>query len=389
MTSCSYCRKSFQSTLPARGATATWNLLQSPIMYFNPRSPRGERRKGKRGHRHADRFQSTLPARGATLGVIHHLLGDGISIHAPREGSDLTPPTLPSPTTYFNPRSPRGERRFQPPEFYIQFFISIHAPREGSDGGAPGGHGRGPISIHAPREGSDIPGTSMCCLMTDFNPRSPRGERRDKATQAGVFDDFNPRSPRGERPVRLVPLKISLRFQSTLPARGATCGETIENPYKAISIHAPREGSDAQLMREADNGEDFNPRSPRGERLTDPKIHEMANPFQSTLPARGATLPGLRYSSRPGRISIHAPREGSDIISRSKRSRPAVFQSTLPARGATRPPPRQPGAGGISIHAPREGSDKRVSDSEMGEAISIHAPREGSDSWPAPLTPQN
>ena len=34
--------------------------------------------------------------------------------------------------------------------------ISIHAPREGSDvRGRPAGHGAACISIHAPREGSD------------------------------------------------------------------------------------------------------------------------------------------------------------------------------------------------------------------------------------------
>ena len=29
-----------------------------------------------------------------------------ISIHAPREGSDLSDPTVPAPCYYFNPRSP-------------------------------------------------------------------------------------------------------------------------------------------------------------------------------------------------------------------------------------------------------------------------------------------
>ena len=57
--------------------------------------------------------------------------------------------------------------------------ISIHAPREGSD--VPRGHGglhHGGISIHAPREGSDL--MAMATAITSlsyFNPRSPRGER--------------------------------------------------------------------------------------------------------------------------------------------------------------------------------------------------------------------
>ena len=61
----------------------------------------------------------------------------------------------------------------------------------------------------------------------------------------------------------------------------------------AISIHAPREGSDAVdvVLSGVDNLH-FYPRSPRGER-----------------PA--ALAPAGRYG-----ISIHAPREGSDFWSR-------------------------------------------------------------------------
>ena len=57
-----------------------------------------------------------------------------------------------------------------------------------------------------------------------------------------------------------------------------------------ISIHAPREGSDARAA---------------------PKKTATAG-FQSTLPARGATRP-WRESCQMPTISIHAPREGSDL----------------------------------------------------------------------------
>ena len=56
-------------------------------------------------------FQSTLPARGATDGEFVEIKGIPISIHAPREGSDLTEIVAVVLTYYFNPRSPRGERR--------------------------------------------------------------------------------------------------------------------------------------------------------------------------------------------------------------------------------------------------------------------------------------
>ena len=79
-----------------------------------------------------------------------------ISIHAPREGSDLWAWQASSATSYFYPRSPQGERQYRegkPPPIQT---ISIHAPREGSDL-EQRFHAAGQllISIHAPREGSD------------------------------------------------------------------------------------------------------------------------------------------------------------------------------------------------------------------------------------------
>ena len=102
--------RAFQSTLPVRGATA-WAAagLAAPIP-----------------------FQSTLPVRGATRWQLLHKgpapisihapragsdkpplcvkIGGGISIHAPRAGSDTTRTTVTTSISYFNPRSPCGER---------------------------------------------------------------------------------------------------------------------------------------------------------------------------------------------------------------------------------------------------------------------------------------
>ena len=80
-----------------------------------------------------------------------------ISIHAPREGSDVGRYSPAAVFWYFYPRSPRGERRsHQMHPVFVVGVISIHAPREGSDDVNPGWVIiEGPISIHAPREGSD------------------------------------------------------------------------------------------------------------------------------------------------------------------------------------------------------------------------------------------
>ena len=56
-----------------------------------------------------------------------------ISIHAPREGSDLLHERTGYRALYFYPRSPRGERRLYSRVRQGLHRISIHAPREGSD----------------------------------------------------------------------------------------------------------------------------------------------------------------------------------------------------------------------------------------------------------------
>ena len=171
--------------------------------------------------------------------------------------------------------------------------------------------------------------------LCHFNPRSPHGERQ-RAVSTGVASDvhFNPRSPHGERhrPVR----HRSFRLR--------------------ISIHAPRTGSDAAAAACLSWTLYFNPRSPHGERRFWRNGGRGRGRFQSTLPARGATRDGdggdlmevisihaprtgsdrafLRKSAEIG-ISIHAPRTGSDVCWITFSTRNCQFQSTLPARGAT------------------------------------------------------
>ena len=102
-------------------------------------------------------FQSTPPARGATGNSAAQIHFVTISIHAPREGGDHGSPMVLVGMSYFNPRPPRGGRRFFLTIYFFLLFISIHAPREGGDFARIGSYmaqGLG-ISIHAPREGGD------------------------------------------------------------------------------------------------------------------------------------------------------------------------------------------------------------------------------------------
>ena len=145
----------FQSTLPVWGATVLQRLQSPRYRNFNPRSPCGERRLRRRfrwrwvnfnprspcGERlllrdqgvPGEAFQSTLPVWGATTCWLHRPFIQVISIHAPRVGSDLN-------------AIPNG---IFPPEFQSTL------PVWGATAYTP----------------------LLANGRTDFNPRSPCGER--------------------------------------------------------------------------------------------------------------------------------------------------------------------------------------------------------------------
>ena len=168
---------------------------------------------------------------------------------------------------------------------------------------------------------------------------------------------------------------------------------------------------------------DFNPHTPRGVRPRRSSAGGAILPFQSTHPARGATVvsdghlvPARTFQSThpargatphqsrrllgPRHISIHTPARGVRLGPAAWRDAQYLFQSTHPARGATGLPvhqyrhtanfnPRTPrGVRPDTAYRPprctyfnprtprgvRRGRCQRLS---LGVDISIHAPREG------------
>ena len=152
---------------------------------------------------------------------------------------------------------------------------------------------------------------------------------------------FNPRSPWGGDPPAWWPAGASLQFQFTLPVGGATSLIVSQFARRKISIHAPRGGSDGLAKVPIKKQEDFNPRSPWGERHDHrpyPHGHRDFNPRSPWGERRGS----CNISKIELLISIHAPRGGSD----SKRCwlcdvDCGLFQSTLPVGGATPPAGKQ------------------------------------------------
>ena len=125
---------------------------------------------------------------------------------------------------------------------------------------------------------------------SNFNPRSPCGERRKIKISSGVKSHFNPRSPCGERHLPGGNAAWVFYFNPRSP-----CGERPEDLRAEalemmISIHAPRAGSDLSLAACRKNPQsNFNPRSPCGERREAGAGEGDGESFQSTLPVRGAT----------------------------------------------------------------------------------------------------
>ena len=170
--------------------------------------------------------------------------GAPISIHAPLTGSDQQVRMFETGPDRFQSTLPLRGATHAPQHLDVGSQISIHAPLTGSDDKKPVLSGTRGISIHAPLTGSDCYGKRSHAENSNFNPRSPYGERlRILSTRKRVVH-FNPRSPYGERPLR---------------------GHAA-NPRAVISIHAPLTGSDWRLYIVHSRKPHFNPRSPYGER---------------------------------------------------------------------------------------------------------------------------
>ena len=195
----------------------------------------------------------------------------GISIHAPRTGSDKSQAPSVSFLPDFNPRSPHGERHAWNADTPVNPAISIHAPRTGSDA----------ILLQPLLNEVGFQSTLPARGATSRSGRLRRWKRRFQSTLPARGATMTSPPPRRNAP-----------FQSTLPARGATRVRDAPTRAVVISIHAPRTGSDRGWCCGCCSPCNFNPRSPHGERLT------------------SFILLMLRWM-----ISIHAPRTGSDVSS--------------------------------------------------------------------------
>ena len=163
--------------------------------------------------------------------------------------------------------SPCGERRKKDSSIILASQFQSTLPVRGATARDARTHGGRLISIHAPRAGSDISFSFLLTGKIYFNPRSPCGERQFCIVYVGVLYEISIHAPRAGSDRVLAQMEAEeQKFQSTLPVRGATSFDRGEDFAASISIHAPRAGSDPRRTAARVARENFNPRSPCGER---------------------------------------------------------------------------------------------------------------------------
>ena len=285
-------------------------------VYFNPRSPDGERPCHVwRWHDHA-----------------------GISIHAPRMGSDA------------GGLKPCRHGRH----------ISIHAPRMGSDVERDNGVLlRYLISIHAPRMGSDLTSITPCGATNQFQSTLPGwGATTSSRACASGRPYFNPRSPDGERHAFWTPERVTVcisihvprmgsdqvhfcriiargEFQSTFPGWGATHRPTGSRRMRCYFNPRSPDGERPCWTTTGSAIIHFNPRSPDGERQSAMALSALPSLFQSTFPGWGATLPVLLMAWASCSFQSTFPGWGATLRLSSDNNSRSKFQSTFPGWGAT------------------------------------------------------
>ena len=169
-----------------------------------------------------------------------------------------------------------------------------------------------PVSIHAPREGCDGNSEAIARLSSSFNSRTPGGVRRFGRAHYVSADSFNSRTPGGVRQAPEFGRRRRRKFQFTHPGRGATTRSRLH--WRILTS--------------------FNSRTPGGVRPEHTDSRSLGEMFQFTHPGRGATRT-FSFTDLIRLVSIHAPREGCDLLRCENPAVEVSFNSRTP--GGVRP----------------------------------------------------
>ena len=308
------------------------------------------------------RFLSTLSLRRATKPSKRFLTPKWISIHALLAESDRKGSEITCRLVYFYPRSPCGERRQTKQTCRAEISISIHALLAESDSFIVYSITGKYISIHALLAESD---PITCCLPMPhavfLSTLSLRRATLRPCFSRSFLSNFYPRSPCGERPNKALQKVEEVEFLSTLSLRRATHPDFRNSHGLVISIHALLAESDAGYCQVLLQYSRFlSTLSLR--RATTPRLARVVPTpiFLSTLSLRRATGI-LQKRSHELLISIHALLAESDTALLIQPTRKPDFYPRSPCgERRARLPACFVGAS-ISIHALLAESDRTQS----------------------------
>ena len=264
----------FQPTPPAQGATSITKSLNLISLDFNPRPPH----RGRPGKQ--------------------NLCGCAvISTHAPRTGGDTT--------------------SSMPAMFRVIFQPT--PPAQGATGRSYGaGKGPGYFNPRPPHRGR-LTSVLTFSAKSKFQPTPPaQGATLAYRRRPEETEYFNPRPPHRGRP----------RTRYRPPNQND------------ISTHAPRTGGDLPVSFPPGRPRRFQPTPPaQGATITAEWMQDPQYYFNPRPPHRGR-LGQYYLVPFKQKISTHAPRTGGDGLTATALTMAEIFQPTPPAQGATRPPPR-------------------------------------------------
>ena len=161
---------------PPRGGRRRSRIRPDTLAGFNPRPPRGGRRRSRIRPDTLAGFNPRPPRGGATQRRGQGAQAGHVSIHAPRAGGRPGPWPTPRPISWFQSTP----------------------PARGGDVDAGDSNGAGGFQSTPPARGGDPAAPFLPRRMQGFNPRPPRGGATGLHGQGGdAAEGFNPRPPRG------------------------------------------------------------------------------------------------------------------------------------------------------------------------------------------------
>jgi len=215
-----------------------------PSPCFNPRAPRGARRPCRTSPAARRRFQSTRPARGATAEQVQHPVIHGVSIHAPRAGRDahFSPPSSPS-LLFQSTRPARGATRVWGAVLICKL-VSIHAPRAGRDRlSVQHPDYRFGFNPRAPR-GARRPTVRVGSLSAEFQSTRPARGATSMRIRPRPACAVSIHAPRAGRDHIQHPHRDHHAVSIHAPRAGRDIDRQLARVQLAVSIHAPRAGRD-------------------------------------------------------------------------------------------------------------------------------------------------